>query len=120
MKAYDFCKFFDFTFDQGLFTCTENESYSVEPGVYRFIATDDQGTFCNRYANDVNDFIDSFESMENDYCIEPLETDGFVYDENINVPYYKQAYDWIINTKYEYTYLKEVIAVFSGNDTLTV
>jgi len=112
MTIYDFCKFFDFTFSQG--------DFSDGDDTYKYIATDDQGVFHERLANDINDFIDMFESMEPDYCMEPLEYDGFIYDDKANTTYYDQAYRWIKATNYGYTYLTEVIAVFTGKDILTL
>lgn len=114
MKIYDFCKTFDFTFETGEFFDDDGEKY-----LYR--ASDDQNCFHDRLENDVENFIDDFDSMVPDYIDDDLEYNGFIYDDKSPEAYYTQAYKWISGQPdYNDTWLYEIVSVFSGHDTLTL
>lgn len=112
MYIDEFCKFFDFTFDSGDFI----DEYGDH---YKYIATDDQGCFVPRFSNNILNFRDMFESMEADYIVDDLEYNGFEYNQKIPVPYYEQAYKWLLaHDDYKYTDIFDVVSVFAGHDEL--
>ena len=113
MKIADFCNFFEFTFEAGEFY-DDGEKY-------KYIATDNQGVFRDRLFNDIEFFIDAFDSMVPDYVDDDLEYNGFEYDKEDPAPYYVQAYKWMSdNPDYKDTDVYEIVKLFSGNDTLTL
>lgn len=121
MTISDFCSFFDFTFQEGNFILSDNDdNYMIEAGEYKYMASDDQGCFCNRYANDIGDFISMFDSMVYDYIDSNIEEDGFIYDQKADGSYYDQAFKWLSGREdYKDTAIFHVVAVFSWNEKLT-
>ena len=76
MKASEFCKFFDFTYEKE-HGYADTDFYS---GEYNYKATDDQGVFHDRLVKNVADFADEFDSMLQDYIQDDLEEQGFESD----------------------------------------
>ena len=108
MKLSEYCKFFDFTVEKGNFT---DEDDGTE---YKYMATDDQQCFHARYGDEPNDFIDQFESMEEDYVISSIRDDCF--DDCPND--YLRLVTILENTEYKDTDTFHVIKCLAGVETL--
>lgn len=113
MLLSEFCNFFDFELEVG--------NFEDEDCQYKYRAKDMQGVFVARYGNKPDDFIDQFESMEDDYIWEWFwEQDDFPDDKLLS---YKEAYDWAV-AKYGKEnvsgYLFDIVKVFAGVDKLEV
>lgn len=102
MKASEFCKFFDFTYEKE-HGYADTEFYS---GEYNYKATDDQGVFHDRLVKDVKDFSDEFNSMLQDYIQDDLEEQGF--ESEVNENYWVSALKWIGDNE-NYKVTKDVI-----------
>ena len=106
MKATEFCKFFEFTLHK-------EHGFDEEDGEYNYIATDDQGTFHPRYAIDVNELTEMFDSMLKDYVDDNLEEDGFEYDDHIGA-YYEQALEWARQNEFYKEHAPQMIEVLEA------
>ena len=93
MKATEFCKFFDFTIHK-------SHGFNEDGDEYNYYATDDQGTFDNRYAMDITYITDWFDSCLPDYIDSNVEEDGFKYDVDGNGSYYEQLLEWLKEVNY--------------------
>lgn len=102
MKASEFCKFFDFTYEKE-YGYADTDFYS---GEYNYKATDDQGVFHDRLVKNVADFADEFDSMLQDYIQDDLDEQGF--EPELNENYWKSALLWIGDNEY-YKITKNVI-----------
>jgi hypothetical protein len=100
MKATDFANFFEFFIqtkkDYGDIVLT-NDDYDIEnkdiPEI-KYIVTDNQGIFHNRYIREIKELTDCFDSMLSDYIDSMIEEDGFEYDKDNKDTYYEQALKW--------------------------
>ena len=123
MKISDFCEYFDFCFEAGDFEIKENDKVYLftEPGHYKYSAYDMQGVFSTRYANDIQDFADMFNSMEEDYVVSVLDGADFIFNDHIDKDYYNQAYSYLKKLPdYNKTDTFHVISVFAGKEKLTI
>ena len=112
MKATEFCKWFDFTLDKG-------EFYDEDGVDWKYCATDDQGVFANRYADNVDDFADMFDSCLQDYVDEDLEYNGFDPDDYEPSQYYMSASRWCEDeSEMNDTFLHHIVRVLAGLEKL--
>ncbi len=94
IKASDFCGFFGFTLHK------EHGTIEFGSDEYEYVATDDQGSFQNRYVENVSDLVDSFSALLKDYIDDDLEERGFRYTtsaDEVLPEYYEQAQGWCEN-----------------------
>lgn len=104
MKATEFCNFFEFTIieEHGVIDSKgrDQEGNLVDPygfyeGAYNYRISDDQGTFSNRYIQEVSELTECFDSMLQDYVNNTIEEYGFEDDAKSEKTYYEQALEWI-------------------------
>lgn len=112
MKASEFCSFFDFTLvkENGY---VDEDFYS---GDYQYRATDDQGVFHDRYAADVKDLADEFDSMLQDYVDDDLEYNGF--EPPATGDYYEAALQWLETSELKNTDIHDVVKVLVNPNEL--
>lgn len=102
MKATEFAKFFEFTIQ----FATDFDEYGNEA---KYEVIDDQGVFHTRYINKIEELIDCFDSMLDDYIFSIFEEDGYKFNEHEN--YFKQLEKWTQDKK-EYEGIREIILCF--------
>jgi len=112
MKASDFCNFFEFSYEKE-HGYADDEWYQ---GEYNYKATDNQGCFHDRYANDVTEFANEFNSLLQDYVDDTIENYDFVPLGEKS--YYEEALEWIEHTELKDTDTHEVIKVLVNPDLL--
>lgn len=114
MEATEFCKYFDFSL--------EKEEGSIDGVYYNYRATDDQGVFDDRLAENVADLADMFDSMLFDYVDSEAEYYGFTPSQDFNTfennHYYKEMKDRLEGTELKSTILYDVICVLVDPDKL--
>ena len=114
MKATEFCEFFDFTIEKKEGHIDDVPCYE---GTYNYIGVDNEGVFCNRYAKDIKEIADWFDSMLLDYVQTPLEEAGF--EPPIKVNYWKAALEYIENKKdWNHSKLTDVVMCLIDPDLI--
>ena len=105
MKASEFCKFFDFTYEKE-HGYADTDYFT---GEYNYKATDDHGCWNDRFVTNLEDFADEFDACLPDYIQDVIEEDGFEEPNNEN--YWSAALKWINNRedKEYYKIIREVI-----------
>lgn len=102
MKATEFCQFFDFTLER-------EGGVDEWDGEYNYVASDNQGCWDDRHAENIEDITDWFDACLHDYLRDDLEEDGF--KPNANGNYWEQALEWCkTNDMYKDSQHMQVIA----------
>ena len=123
MKATEFANFFEFSIqtkeDYGeLPKGLEHDCFCLcDIKDIKYVVTDDQGCFSNRYISDVRELADCFDPELPDYIDSNIEEDGFVYDEKSNDTYYEQALKWCDNNG-QYIGIKDIIRALVDPSTI--
>lgn len=120
MNVIDFCKFFNFSIE--IISIDEvsedaREEYDLqEEWVYEMV--DDQGVFQTRYADNIADIADLFDSMLPDYVDSNLEEGGFTPDNYSETPVYEQAIEFFNGKPLEDSQLMQVVKVLADPSLL--
>jgi hypothetical protein len=96
ITATELCGFFGFTISPVPQNPDVKDAYGA-----RYVATDNQACFSNRYIDEVSELADCFSGLLPDYIDGYLEEHGFCYvtgEDPLLPDYYEQAQGWIETT----------------------